>query len=151
MNSIGLYRLSHFFYKNKHTRLSWLVDKILYFIFNSHIPGSAQIGENSKCAYGGIGVVIHSRAKIGARVIIGQGITIGRKLEPSGVPVIGDDVYISAGARILGDITIGNNVIIGANSVVITDIADNSIAAGIPAKVVRTIDCSIYSLLKNIY
>jgi serine O-acetyltransferase len=67
------------------------------------------------------------------------------------VPVIGNDVYISAGARLLGDIAVGNNVIIGANAVVVKDVPDNSIVAGVPAKLIRKIDQPIYELLKNIY
>lgn len=99
-------------------------------IFNSVIPYSAQIGQDSKFAYGGIGVVIHSKSVIGDKVIIVQGVTIGRQLGPEGVPVIGNNVYISAGSRILGNIKIGNNVIIGANSVVIHDVLDNLYRAG---------------------
>jgi serine O-acetyltransferase len=51
-------------------------------------------------------------------------------------PVIGDNVYIAAGSRVLGGIKIGNDVIIGANAVVIKDVPDNCIVAGIPAKVI---------------
>lgn len=53
------------------------------------------------------------------------------------VPVIGDNVRISAGARILGPVRIGNNVIIGANAVVVKDVPDNCIVAGIPAKIIK--------------
>ncbi len=77
--------------------------------------------------------------------------TVGRQLDPKGVPSIGNNVYISAGSRILGGINIGSNVIIGANSVVINDVPDNCIVAGVPAKVIRSVDQDIYELLKNIY
>ncbi|MDI3479940.1 MAG: hypothetical protein PWQ14_1086 [Rikenellaceae bacterium] len=46
-------------------------------------------------------------------------------------------MFIGAGAKLLGDIKIGNNVDIGANAVVVTDIPDNCVAVGIPAKVVK--------------
>lgn len=151
MNIISVYRASNFFYCKKFIFISKLLNKIGFLIFNSHVPGSALIGNETKAAYGGMGIVIHGKSKIGSRVILGQGITIGRQLDPSGVPVIGNDVYISAGARILGDIKIGNNVIIGANSVVLKDIPDNSIVAGVPAKLIRTINEPIYNLLKNVY
>ena len=59
-------------------------------------------------------------------------------------------MYISAGARIIGKIKVGNNVIIGANAVVNHDVEDNTIVAGVPAKVIRKVDVSIWDLLKNI-
>ncbi|EPE2694208.1 serine O-acetyltransferase [Vibrio alginolyticus] len=151
MNCIIFYRVSHFFFEKKIPFLPWFITKLGYLIFNSHIPASTEIGSKSKCAYGGIGVVVHGKAKIGSRVIIGQGVTIGRQLSPVGVPHIGNDVYISAGSRILGDIKIGNNVIIGANSVVIRDVPDNCIVAGVPAKVVRYIDVPVYEMLENVF
>jgi serine O-acetyltransferase len=151
MNVIYIHRISSYFYRKQFVRLSSLCNKIGFLIFNSHVPGSASIGDHTKAAYGGIGIVVHSHAKIGSRVILGQGITIGRQLDPSGVPEIGNDVYISAGARILGNITVGNNVIIGANSVVINDVPDNCIVAGTPAKIIKSVDQSIYDLLKNVY
>ena len=124
---------------------------ICYLIFNSVVPYTCKIGSESRFAYGGIGVVIHGRAVIGSKVIIGQGVTIGRQLDPEGVPVIGNNVYISAGARILGGITIGDNVIVGANAVVIRDVPPNSVVAGVPARVIRNVDEDIFKLLKNIY
>jgi len=54
-----------------------------------------------------------------------------------GAPMIGDDVYIGTGVKILGAIKIGNNVKIGANAVVLRDIPDGATAVGIPAKVVK--------------
>ncbi len=55
-----------------------------------------------------------------------------------GAPVkIGNNVWVGAKATILRGITIGNNVIIGANAVVSKDIPDNSIAVGVPARVIR--------------
>ncbi len=51
---------------------------------------------------------------------------------------IGKNVWIGRNACILGGVTIGDNVIIGANSVVTHDIPSNSVAAGAPAKIIRT-------------
>jgi serine O-acetyltransferase len=52
-----------------------------------------------------------------------------------GSPILGDRVDIGAGAKILGTIRIGNDVIIGANAVVITDVPPDSLAVGVPARV----------------
>ena len=53
---------------------------------------------------------------------------------------IGDNVFIGSGVHILYDTKIGNNVIIGTCSVVTHDIPDNSVAAGVPARVIGTFD-----------
>jgi serine O-acetyltransferase len=151
MNAIKLYRLSHKLYLMKIPIIPKILKNLIFLLFNSIIPYTAEIGEESKFGYGGIGVVIHSKAKIGKRVLIGQGVTIGRSLDPMGVPTIGNNVYISAGAKIIGDIKIGDNVIIGANSVVNKDIPSNSICAGVPCKVIRTVNDDIYCLLKDVY
>jgi len=82
--------------------------------------------------------VIHSRAIIGENCIIGQGITIGGRSKSIDVPVIGNNCYLGAGCRILGDVKLGDNVIVGPNAVVINSIPNNSIAVGIPAKVIKT-------------
>lgn len=52
--------------------------------------------------------------------------------------VIGNNVYIGTRSILMGGITIGNNVIIGAGSVVTHDIPDNSVAVGVPARVIKT-------------
>lgn len=51
----------------------------------------------------------------------------------------GNNVYVGTGTTILGPVTIGSNVIIAAGSVVVKDIPDNSIVAGVPAKVIKTV------------
>lgn len=151
MNAITFYRISNWLYRKKIPILPLVFKYFIFLVFNSVVPYSTKIGKGSKFAYGAIGVVLHSQTIIGEKVIIGQGVTIGRQLDPDGIPKIGNNVYISAGARILGGITIGNNVIIGANSVVIKDVPDNSIVAGVPAKIIKTVDKDIYELLRNIY
>ena len=54
--------------------------------------------------------------------------------------VIGNDVYIGNNVIILPGVTIGNNVIIGAGAVVTKTIPDNSVAVGVPARVIKTAD-----------
>ena len=60
--------------------------------------------------------------------------------EKVGCIAIGDNVFIGSGTRILYNIRIGSNVIIGANSLINKDIPDNSVVAGVPAKVIKTFD-----------
>lgn len=56
---------------------------------------------------------------------------------------IRDNVFVGAGSTILYNVRIGANVIIGAGSMVTKDIPDNSVAAGVPAKVICTLDAHI--------
>ena len=53
---------------------------------------------------------------------------------------VGNNVFVGAGTIVLPGVNIGNNVVIGAGSVVAKDIPDNSVAMGVPAKVVKTYD-----------
>ena len=138
MNAIHLYRLA----RALHQRGVPVLPKALYYanflIFNSSIPYTATIGEGSRCAYGGIGVVVHGDTKMGSGVLMGQGITIGGRSKIPQVPEIGDDVYIGAGARLLGPIRVGSGSIIAPNAVVLHDVPPRSIVGGVPARILRT-------------
>lgn len=50
--------------------------------------------------------------------------------------IIGNNVVIASGAKVIGNITIGNNVMIGSGAIVVTDIPDNSVVVGNPGKVI---------------
>lgn len=149
MNAVDFYRVSYFCHRNNIPIIPKIMKIIIFILFNSIIPSTCRLGKGTRFMYGGIGCVIHSKAVVGDRVCLGQGITIGRK-KADGAPIIGNDVYIAAGSRILGDITIGDNVIIGANSVVLKNIPPNSIVAGVPAKVIGTVEFSIWDELGDI-
>ena len=135
---IHFYRLSNFLYRMKIPVLPKLIYYFQYLAFNCAIPAETKIGKNTRFGYGGIAVVIHKRAVIGKNCKIGTSITIGGTSKKYEVPIIGDNVQISTGSKILGPVRIGNNVIIGANSVVLIDVPDNSVVVGVPAKIIKT-------------
>lgn len=135
---IRFHRIANKLYIYKIPLLPKIIYYVQYLLFNSSVPPSTTIGNKTKFAYGGISVVIHGRTVIGDGCMIGQGITIGGKSKSKNVPKIGDNVYLSAGCRILGDICIGDNSIVGANAVVVNDVPPNCIVAGIPAKIIKT-------------
>lgn len=132
-----LYQLGNKAYRLGIPLVPRLMDILIRLVHNSAVFSQTQIGENTIFAYGGIGVVIHKRAIIGENCNIGSNVTIGGKSHSENVPVIGDNVFIATGAKILGSVKIGNNSVIGANAVVLEDIPDNCVAVGIPAKVIK--------------
>lgn len=93
------------------------------------IPLSADIKEVPLMPHGIKGVFISKNATIGKGCTILHQVTIGSNAfddsKHTGSPVIGDYVFIGAGAKIIGGIKIGNNVRIGAGCVVCEDIPDN--------------------------
>lgn len=83
-------------------------------------------------------IVVSDYAQIGKNCNISHGVTIGQvnRGARKGTPIIGDNVYIGPGAKIIGRIKIGNNVAIGANTVVTKDVPDNAVVVGIPSRVI---------------
>ena len=97
--------------------------------FSCDIPIEVTIGENLTLPHGGNGIFISRGAEIGKNCVIFQQVTIGsntlRGTKHPGVPKIGDNVYIGAGAKIIGRVVVGSNVRIGANAVIVNDVPDN--------------------------
>ncbi len=103
------------------------------------IPPTVEIGKGLLIEHFG-GIVVNSGTKIGEFCTLSHQVTIGTKRPRGKAPVLGNNVYVCAGAKVLGDIAIGDNSIIGANAVVLDSCPAESIMAGIPAKVVKRID-----------
>ena len=84
------------------------------------------------------GIFVYPDCQIGKNCNISNGVTLGKanRGRNKGFPIIGDNVYIGPGAKIIGAIKVGNNVAIGANCVVTTDIPDNAVVVGIPGRVI---------------
>ena len=78
------------------------------------------------------GVVINSKVVGGKDIFIEHGVTIGE--EKGAAPVLGDDLFVGAGAKIIGDVVVGSNVKVGANAVVVKDVPDGATAVGVPAR-----------------
>lgn len=131
-------------YKCGHTLHRWkvpILPKVIYyftrFFFSASIPYTATIGRNTSFNNYGLGVVIHRRSIIGENCEISHQVTIGGRGGFYDVPVVGNDVFIGPGAKLLGPIKVGDGAIIGANAVVLADIPAHAVAVGIPARVVK--------------
>ncbi len=105
--------------------------------FGISIPTSTKIGGGFYIGHFG-GIIVNKDTVIGKNCNISQGVTLGQanRGAKKGTPIIGDNVYIGPGAKLVGRVVIGNNVAIGANSVVTKDIEDNAVVVGAPAKVI---------------
>jgi len=133
-----------------YARKTPIIGKLFYYLLKmlgSEIPPSVTIGEDFILEHGGHGVVIHSKAQIGDRVRIYQGVTLGRAdiyhpMENSkfeGIH-IGDDVILCPGCKVLcseGTLKVGNGTVLGANAVLLQSTGENEIWAGSPARCVR--------------
>jgi serine O-acetyltransferase len=99
------------------------------------LPCETKIGRRFKIEHFG-GIIVSGDAVFGDDVLIRNGVTVGlRTTGRRGSPFIGNRVDIGAGAKLLGGITVGDDVVIGANAVVIKDVPSNSVAVGIPARI----------------
>jgi len=102
------------------------------------IENPLNIDSTCRFIHKGIGVIIAPSCKIGKHCTIYQYTTIGGRDTPGDkAPVIGNNVTIYSYCCILGNIYIGDNSIIGAYSLVLDNIPENSIAYGIPARVIK--------------
>jgi serine O-acetyltransferase len=77
-----------------------------------------------------------SAERIGANLQVHQGVTVGWDYRGARRPIIGDDVFIGAGAKVLGAVTVGHGARIGANAVVMCDVPDGATVVGVPGRIV---------------
>jgi serine acetyltransferase len=85
-------------------------------------------------------IVLNHKATYGESLTLFHGVTVGAKGTASkvvGVPKIGNNVTLSAGAIILGEVVIGDNATVGAGSVVVKNVPTNAIAVGNPARIIK--------------
>lgn len=132
------YRIAHRLYKKKHYFLArWYSQRTVRKTGIEIHPG-AVIGKGLFIDHGH-GVVIGETAIIGDNVTLYQGVTLGGTGKECGKrhPTIGDNVMVSAGAKILGSFTVGENSKIGAGSVVLSEVPPNSTVVGVPGRVVK--------------
>lgn len=132
------YRFAHKMYLKNHYFLArWISQRAVRKTGIEIHPG-AQIGKGFFIDHGN-GVIIGETTIIGDNVTLYQGVTLGGTGKEHGKrhPTIGNNVMISAGAKVLGSFTIGDNSKIGAGSVVLEEVPPNSTVVGVPGRVVK--------------
>ncbi len=132
------YRFANKLYRRKHYFLArWMSQRTARKTGIEIHPGAA-IGKGLFIDHG-IGVVIGETTIIGDNVTLYQGVTLGGTGKEKGKrhPTIGNNVMISAGAKVLGSFTIGENSKIGAGSVVLSEVPSNSTVVGVPGRIVK--------------
>lgn len=115
------------------TPLECVFNKLNAILCNCIIGRGAEFGPGLVLIHS-TGVVINGAVRGGRGVHIEHQVTIGAERRHS--PVLGDNVFIGAGAKIIGAITIGDGARVGANAVVLDDVPAHHTAVGIPARII---------------
>ena len=136
--AIMRYRFAHKLYLRKHYFLARWISQRAARKTGIEIHPGATIGKGLFIDHGH-GVIIGETAILGDNITLYQGVTLGGTGKEKGKrhPTIGDNVMISAGAKVLGSFTVGANSKIGAGSVVLSEVPPNSTVVGVPGRVVK--------------
>jgi serine acetyltransferase len=95
----------------------------------------AEIGRGLRVLHATFGLVVHGDAVVGRNCLLYGGNSIGvRKAIRRGELVLGDDVALGINACVLGPVRVGNRVTIGAGAMVVSDLPDDTVAVGVPAR-----------------
>ena len=136
--AILAHKFAHKLYKKKYYFAARLISQLARGLTGIEIHPGAVIGEGLFIDHG-MGVVIGETCAIGNNVTIYHGVTLGGTGKDTGKrhPTIGNNVMISAGAKVLGPFKVGDNSRIAANAVVLQEVPSDSTVVGIPGKVVK--------------
>ncbi len=138
VKAIRMHRRANFWYRHGWLFLARLISQRAVRKTGIEIHPGAKIGKRLVIDHG-TGVVIGETTEIGDDCLIYQGVTLGGTGKDVGKrhPTIGNNVMISAGAKVLGPFTVGDNSRIAAGAVVLDTVPPNSTAAGVPARIVK--------------
>lgn len=144
MQAVFLYRIAHACHLRRIPLVPFVLARLSHHLYAVDIAPSARIGPGLVLVHC-FGTVVGSAVRIEGQCVLFHGVTLGDRgsewvgsRRSDGHPVVGRGCMFGAGAKVLGPVTIGARTVIGANSVVISDVPDDSVAAGMPARVVNT-------------
>lgn len=138
VKAVRMHRRAHFFYKHGHKFIARWISQSCARKTGIEIHPGATIGRRLVIDHG-TGIVIGETTEIGDDVLIYQGVTLGGTGKDTGKrhPTIGNNVMISAGAKVLGPFKVGDNSRIAAGAVVLEEVPPDCTVVGVPARVVR--------------
>ena len=138
VHAIIFHRVSHWLYRHRLFFLARLNSQIARHLTGIEIHPGAQIGRRFVIDHG-MGIVIGETTEIGDDCLIYHGVTLGGTGKDHGKrhPTLGNNVMVSAGAKVLGPFKVGDGARIAANAVVLSEIPPQATAVGVPARVVR--------------
>ncbi len=126
-----LYRLMRWFARNRLLPLAYITQMLNKLLNQCVIGSGVEFGPGFVIMHP-VGVIVNSRVRGQRRIVIESGVVIGS--EKGNTPIIGNDVFIGSGAKVIGGVTVGDGAKIGANAVVVKDVAEQTTVVGIPAK-----------------
>lgn len=138
VHAIIFHRVSHWLYRHKLFFLARLNSQLARHLTGIEIHPGARIGRRFVIDHG-MGIVIGETTEIGDDCLLYHGVTLGGTGKDQGKrhPTLGNNVMVSAGAKVLGPFKVGDGARIAANAVVLTEIPPEATAVGVPARVVR--------------
>src|SRR5690348_1706069 len=92
LDALWFQRLAHALHGRGHALAARAVTRACRHLFACHLPPEVEVGAGTELGYGGIGVIVHPRARIGRDVLLSPGVVIGGRSELEGAPIIGDRV-----------------------------------------------------------
>ena len=118
-----------------------VINTVCLMLTGIHIHRESEIGP---------GLVVHNccgifllATRIGHSCTVNQGVSVA-SVRGTGLPTIGNNVYLAAGCKVMGGVTIGDNVVVSANSLVVSDVPSNCTVMGVPARIISRKPTSPY-------
>lgn len=143
--AVALYRLQDLAVTRGSLRIAGLIRSLNQTITGADFVNGCKFGAGLLLPHPS-GVVVGYAVMAGERCTLLQQVTLGESganeaLDSTGNPLLGDDVTVGAGAKVLGAVSLGKSSVIGANAVVLKSVPEGAVAVGVPARiVVRDVD-----------
>jgi serine O-acetyltransferase len=140
--TVDIFRVGQFTHEKKSRFFLHLAYRLIDMVWTrmivgAELPPTVKAGPGLRLRHWGRGIIFHPATIIGDNAFIYHRVTIG--VSKNGIPTVGNDVYVGAGATIIGDLHVGDRVKIGAGAVLTKSVPDDSTVVGSSARVFSSI------------